>query len=265
MKKKNVRFVPMVKFVTATFWLGKPFCPLPFLSDCWVTISVVMEWNGMETDMAHGLVTMVSTGRSDRVVRWWPMTMMYPPTSSPPTHSYVRPCLHTSSTACYTGLRPRGGGGGWRCVWRSVDATALGCGPSTSTDGITTTTLLLQHDLQRNFVVGHRPRSNQSTTCEQRQRHLLVHWWIVNVTVGKSFSVGASPVRPSWKRTHGDRSSTNVNRATKRCTPHHWLGPLLACAADTDSAGPYVEPTTALRRGRRRRPPCLPIRRHPGK
>ena len=79
----------MVKFVTATFWLGKPFCPLPFLSDCWVTISVVMEWNGMETDMAHGLVTMVSTGRSDRVVRWWPMTMMYPPTSSPPTHSYV--------------------------------------------------------------------------------------------------------------------------------------------------------------------------------
>lgn len=130
----------MVKFVTATFWLGKPFCPLPFLSDCWVTISVVMEWNGMETDMAHGLVTMVSTGRSDRVVRWWPMTMMYPPTSSPPTHSYVRPCLHTSSTACYTGLRPRGGGGGWRCVWRSVDATALGCGPSTSTDGITTTT-----------------------------------------------------------------------------------------------------------------------------
>ena len=87
--KKNVRFVPMVKFVTATFWLGKPFCPLPFLSDCWVTISVVMEWNGMETDMAHGLVTMVSTGRSDRVVRWWPMTMMYPPTSSPPTHSYV--------------------------------------------------------------------------------------------------------------------------------------------------------------------------------
>lgn len=123
---------------------------------------------------------------------------------------------------------------------------------------------LLQHDLQRNFVVGHRPRFNQST-CEQQQRHLLVHWWIVNITVGKSFSVGASPVRPSWKRTHGDRSSTNVNRATKRCTPHHWLGPLLACAADTDSAGPYVEPTTALRRGRRRRPPCLPIRRHPGK
>lgn len=24
----------------------------------------------------------------------------------------VRPCLHTSSAACYTGLRPRGGGGG---------------------------------------------------------------------------------------------------------------------------------------------------------
>lgn len=37
---------------------------------------------------------------------------------------------------------------------------------------------LLQHDLQRNFVVGHRPRFNQST-CEQQQqqrrRHLLVH------------------------------------------------------------------------------------------
>lgn len=177
MKKKNVRFVPMVKFVTATFWLGKPFCPLPFLSDCWVTISVVMEWNGMETDMAHGLVTMVSTGRSDRVVRWWPMTMMYPPTSSPPTHSYVRPCLHTSSTACYTGLRPRGGGGGWRCVWRSVDATALGCGPSTSTDGITTTTTRPSTQLRGGPSTTIQPINNVWTTTTtslgplNRQRH----------------------------------------------------------------------------------------------
>lgn len=115
----------MVKFVTATFWLGKPFCPLPFLSDCWVTISVVMEWNGMELDMAHGLVTMVdwalgsggSLSLDDDDDRW-PMMMMYPPTSSPPTQSYVRPCLHTSSLPRVTRVSALVVvvDDGWRCV-----------------------------------------------------------------------------------------------------------------------------------------------------
>lgn len=101
------------KFVTATFWLGKPFCPLPFLSDCWVTISVVMEWNGMEwkriwhTRIGHNygrpgarigwrLSLSLSRGDDDDVI-----LPSYP-------HRHTRtfvPCLHTSSAACYTGLR----------------------------------------------------------------------------------------------------------------------------------------------------------------
>jgi len=68
-----------------------------------------MEWNGMETDMAHTDWSQLwSTGCSDRVAslslsRWW---RCYPTFLPPPTHSYVRPVLtHVSSAACYTGLR----------------------------------------------------------------------------------------------------------------------------------------------------------------
>lgn len=99
----------------------------------------------MEMAMAHGLVTMVDWAlglgglllslddddddnddhgddHDDMMMMMMMMIMMimtmmmmavYPFCSyPPPTHSYVRPCLHTSSAACYTGLRPRGGGGG---------------------------------------------------------------------------------------------------------------------------------------------------------
>lgn len=225
---KYVRFVPMVKFVTATFWLGKPFCPLPFLSDCWVTISVVMEWNGMETDMAHGLVTMVSTGRSDRVVRWWPMTMMYPPTSSPPTHSYVRPCLHTSSTACYTGLRPRGGGGGWRCV------VAIGwCDGSwmwtlqrlffSTTMGSHALSCNVNDDRQLGRLTcgGHWPHATY-----QRANHNdyvfsgPINWWIVDQRYdrwGNWFSVGAL---------RHETEHTGTDRRTDQCDPDQPNGAL---------------------------------------
>lgn len=107
------------------------------------------------------------------------------------------------------------------------------------------------------------------STCEPQRLRLLWSNQLVNRRstlrpLGKLVLCRGSS---SWNRTHWDWPSDRPMRSgpTKRCTPHHWLGPLLARAADTDSTGPYVEPTTALRRGRRRRPPCLPIRRHPGK
>lgn len=140
MKKEKKRIYVLCadgKFVTATFWLGKPFCPLPFLSDCWVTISVVMEWNGMETDMAHTWIGGHNYGRPGTRIGWrlslslslsmtMTMTMLsYLPT---PTDTLVR------SSRAYTRPLPRvtrvSADSRWwwrrwwmaRCDGRSVDA-----------------------------------------------------------------------------------------------------------------------------------------------
>lgn len=71
-----------------------------------------MEWNGMETDMAHTDWSQLwSTGRSDRVASLSLSLgdddgddVILPSYPHRHTRTFV-PCLHTSSAACYTGLR----------------------------------------------------------------------------------------------------------------------------------------------------------------
>ena len=243
----------MVKFVTATFWLGKPFCPLPFLSDCWVTISVVMEWNGMETDMAHGLVTMVSTGRSDRVVRWWPMTMMYPPTSSPPTHSYVRPCLTHVLYRVLHGSPPS-----WWWWWMTV-CVAIGWrdGPGMWTlnldrwDHYYNTTFnatswwAIDHDSTNQHA-----NNNNNNNNDDDDISWSISWWIVNITVGKSFSVGASPSCSSIMKTN------TRGPIVDQCEPGH----------QTVHSTPLIGSSLGMRRWYRfRRPICRAHDRPPSR
>lgn len=225
-----MRFERMVKFVTTTFWLGKPFCPLPFLSDCWVTISVVMEWNG------NGYGT---HGYGGRLTDWalgsglWRLSMMtmtmtmlfHPPT--PPPYTLVR------SSRAYTRPLPRvtrvpspsrggggGGGGGWmtRWCWQSVDAAASTMLPRTWTHTHTDGDYL------------HVDRYGASSTLGFTRILLLP---------APRYRIGPTRTGVLW-----------IGSNT-------WHAPIPIPPAQ-------IEPTTALRRGRRWRPPCIPIRRHPG-
>jgi len=160
-----------------------------------------MEWNGMETDMAHmDLVTLWSTGRSDRVSTSLDddddddvILPFYP---NRHTRTFV-PCLHTSSAACYTAL-----------CRLTVDDTVFGDRLARPPPGLDTHAWMLLRgcgcDLGGNLQLLLVLDSGYTGTSSE--------YWI-----------GPTATNVNWDIKHG---------------PHNLQLDLLLACADTDTAGP---------------------------
>lgn len=202
-----------------------------------------MEWNGTRNGNTHDGMDVAHTtdDRSRSRTRvaslclslshnddgWWRRERCYPTLLYPHRHTRTFvPCLHTCSLPRVTRVSPPGfRGGGW--WWRWMTHTAV-----RSVDDVA-------------WI--HLPRPPIAWTWTMRPSAII-----------------------------GDRSTLRIHSTTGATTSHHVtesgrrehggteLGPL-TWHAPIPIPPARIEPTTALRRGRRRRPPCIPIRRHPGK
>lgn len=148
------------------------------------------------------------------------------------TRTFV-PCLHTSSAACYTGLRRL-------AVVVATVVDGMVCGDRLTIDDRST---WIPPHASHGWPRGHDgcdpSTANGASTldaCTYVRRDL-------------------STITESDRREHGIPNTAGPRPAIGS---NSWHAPILIPLAQ-------IEPTTALRRGRRRRPPCIPIRRHPGK
>lgn len=193
-------------------------------------------------DMAHTDWSQLwSTGRSDRVASFSldddDDDVILPSYPHRHTRTFV-PCLHTSSAACYTDLRG--------LAAMVVDGTV--CGDRLTIGGRSTWIPACIPWLATRTRGGCDPAAtpHRPPTAPRLSGYRCTY-------VRHDLS---PPVTESDRREHGIPNTSGPRSAIGS---NSWHAPI------SIPSPAQIEPTTALRRGRRRRPPCIPIRRHPGK